>query len=239
MFFVDSHNHALFGTDDGPRRQEEMFSMLDQAYAQGVRALCFTPHWNPAVYGNNAGQALSAFEAARKYLSESKKEMVVSLANELRYSRDADRYLRNGSCRRYGKTRYALVDFEFNAGRSSMLAGIRNLLNGGIRPVLAHIERYPALARDLDTVRALRTAGIRIQLNAGSVLGNFGFLCRRRSLRLLSEGLADIVASDAHGARKRPILLKQAFTVIRDKYGGTYAEQLFWSNPAELLTANT
>ncbi len=116
-----------------------------------------------------------------------------------------------------------------------MIAGLRNVLNVGIRPVFAHIERYPALAKDLNTVREMRTAGIRIQLDAASVLGKFGLLCRLRSLKLLSEGLADIVASDAHGIEKRPILLKQAFEVIREKYTEDYAEKLFWSNPAELL----
>ena len=81
----------------------------------------------------------------------------------------------------------------------------------------------------------MRTAGIRIQLDAASVLGKFGLLCRLRSLKLLSEGLADIVASDAHGIGKRPVLLKRAFEVIREKYTEDYAEKLFWSDPAELL----
>ena len=235
MYFADIHNHALFGTDDGPCKQEEMFAMLDEAYAQGVRALCFTPHWNPAVYGNNADKALTAFDAANRYLLKTGKDMALSLGNELRYSRDADKYLRNGSCRKYEKIRYVLVDFDFDESKDNMIAGLRNVLNVGIRPVFAHIERYPALAKDLNTVREMRTAGIRIQLDAASVLGKFGLLCRLRSLKLLSEGLADIVASDAHGIGKRPVLLKRAFEVIREKYTEDYAEKLFWSDPAELL----
>ena len=44
MFFADIHIHALAGVDDGPSDEEEMFAMIDKAYDQGVRAICFTPH---------------------------------------------------------------------------------------------------------------------------------------------------------------------------------------------------
>lgn len=78
----------------------------------------------------------------------------------------------------------------------------------------SHIERYPGIGKDLKAIEALRSSGIKIQLDAGSVLGRFGLACKNRSLKLLSEGLADIIASDAHGIEHRPILMKEASELV-------------------------
>ena len=215
MYFADIHIHALFGTDDGPREQAEMYAMLDEAYRQGVRAICFTPPWNPIAYGNNADKAL---------------------ANELRYSRDADKYLRNGSCKKYDGSRYVLVDFGFNERADNIADAIRTILSIGMVPVLAHVERYPNFGSHLKTIEKMKADGIRIQLDAGSILGEFGFCCRKRAIKLLSEGLADIIVSDAHGIKNRPIVLNQASALVVDKFGNDYAERLFWDNPREVLT---
>lgn len=42
-----------------------MFAMIDEAYDQGVRAICFTPHWYPVSFGNNSEKALAAFDLAK------------------------------------------------------------------------------------------------------------------------------------------------------------------------------
>ena len=39
--------------------------MIDEAYDQGVRAICFTPHWYPVSFGNNSEKALAAFDLAK------------------------------------------------------------------------------------------------------------------------------------------------------------------------------
>lgn len=236
MYFADIHIHALFGTDDGPREQAEMYAMLDEAYRQGVRAICFTPHWNPIAYGNNADKAQAAFAIAREYLIKTEQMMTLFLANELRYSRDADKYLRNGSCKKYDGSRYVLVDFNFNERADNIADAIRTILSIGMVPVLAHVERYPNFGSHLKTIEKMKADGIRIQLDAGSILGEFGFCCRKRAMKLLSEGLADIIVSDAHGIKNRPIALNRASALVVDKFGNDYAERLFWDNPREVLT---
>ena len=89
MFFADIHIHALAGVDDGPSDEEEMFAMIDEAYDQGVRAICFTPHWYPVSFGNNSEKALAAFDLVKSYILAKKVKMHLFLGNELRYSNGA------------------------------------------------------------------------------------------------------------------------------------------------------
>lgn len=150
----------------------------------------------------------------KSYILAKKVKMYLFLGNELRYSNGAADWLRDGSCRRLNRTRFVLVDFSSGERCEDMIDGVRNILNIGHKPVLAHIERYPDIGKDLKAIEALRSSGIKIQLDAGSVLGRFGLACKNRSLKLLSEGLADIIASDAHGIEHRPILMKEASELV-------------------------
>ena len=43
--FVDLHCHALYRVDDGAQDEQIMQNMLDMAYNDGTRYLCFTPHF--------------------------------------------------------------------------------------------------------------------------------------------------------------------------------------------------
>jgi len=45
--FSDLHMHALFGVDDGPKTEDDMYAVLDAAYADGTRYMCLTPHFHP------------------------------------------------------------------------------------------------------------------------------------------------------------------------------------------------
>jgi tyrosine-protein phosphatase YwqE len=50
-------------------------------------------------------------------------------------------------------------------------------------------------------------------------------------LRWIGEGLVHIVASDAHNTRGRPLKLKPAYEVVRERFGDATAQGLFFDNP--------
>ena len=43
--FVDLHCHLLFRVDDGAQDEDAMKKMIDIAYSDGIRHICFTPHF--------------------------------------------------------------------------------------------------------------------------------------------------------------------------------------------------
>ena len=53
MYFSDIHTHVLHATDDGAKKREDMYEMIDAAYKSGTRLICATPHFAPDFFGDN------------------------------------------------------------------------------------------------------------------------------------------------------------------------------------------
>lgn len=236
MEFSDIHIHALFGCDDGAKSADEMFSVLDISYADGVREMCLTPHYHPGYYGDNAGRAEKAFSLLCSEAKERYPELKLYLGNELHYNKGCVSWLRDGMCRTLGGTSYVLVDFRDDAENKEIHRGLDQLLNAGYLPVLAHVERYRNLRKDLQDIRDFRENGVIIQVDAKSVLNGFTWGVRRRCAAVLKARLADIVASDAHDTAKRLPDISRCYQEISKQYGAEYAKALCRENPHRLLS---
>lgn len=235
MYFADIHCHALAGVDDGAADDGEMFAMIDAAYADHVRLLCFTPHWQPSAFGDNRRKAADAFRRATDYVAFKRYDMRLFLANELRSDRGDVSWLADRLCKTLGGGRSVLVDFSSAESVKNISDGVYRLLGAGYKPVLAHAERYSAFGFSIDRLRGLRSDGVMLQIDAGSLLGRFGLGCRIRSRALLEAQLVDIAASDAHNTSNRPTELTEAFGFVEKKYGRSCADTIFRKNPEALL----
>jgi protein-tyrosine phosphatase len=92
----------------------------------------------------------------------------------------------------------------------------------GHRILLAHPERCPAFQRDPAAYEALVRQGMLGQVTAGALVGRFGRHVREFAHRLLRDGLAHDVSSDAHSAVQRPPSL------LAELEEAGYAEQADW-----------
>lgn len=235
MVFADMHCHSLFGVDDGAKTPEEMQAMLDAAYADGVRYLCFTPHFHLGYFGNNSKERDLAFSDAEKYVSINCPDMHVFLGNELRYSRECVSWLENGLCLTLNGTNHVLVDFSEMERAETIADGLHRLLNAGYTPVLAHAERYDSLRPGLRDIQRFRQNGVIIQVDSQSLVGGFGMTVKRRARAMLRHGYADIISTDAHNLRRRPPEMGRAYQYIERKFGRVCAERLCRENALERL----
>ena len=231
VYNYDLHCHTLFGLDDGARDADTMRAMLDMAWRDGTRAICFTPHYHPGYYGENGAQTEAAFQAAREYAAAQYPQLQLALGNELHYDDGAGEWLRAGQARTLCGSRYVLVDFSAGAAAYTVDRAVTQILSLGYTPVLAHVERYRDLHGRLREVESMMVRGVLMQLDAQSVLGAFGAGERRMARAMLKRGMADLVCSDGHDTDARPPLLSACRQLIEKKYGEEYAELLFWRNP--------
>ena len=109
--FFDLHSHILCGVDDGAIDQETMYAMLDMAYADGVRALCLTPHYSPYHYGDTFDRSEGSFALLSEYAREHYPDLQLFMGHELGYYHGCEEALRSGRCRMLAGSRYVLVDF--------------------------------------------------------------------------------------------------------------------------------
>lgn len=230
-FNYDMHCHMLFGVDDGARDEETMRAMLDMAWCDGTRAVCFTPHYHPGYYGENSAQTRTAYAAACAYAAAQYPELKLALGNELHYDDGAPDWLRSGLAKTLCGSRYVLVDFRDGEAAYTIDRAVTQILSLGYTPVLAHVERYRDLHGRLREVESMMTRGVLMQLDMQSVMGDFGVHTRRMARAMLKRGMADLIGSDGHDTDTRPPLLSACRQLIEKKYGEEYAELLFWRNP--------
>lgn len=237
MFFADIHNHMLFGVDDGAKSEQEMYRIIDASYSDGVRHLCFTPHYHPGFFGEHQEQIAVAFDLAKQYAAEQYPDLSLYLGNELRYERSCVDWLEQGRCQTLNGTEYLLVDFLYPEPAEKILDAMLRVLNAGYTPVLAHVERYEKFHRDLREIDRLKDWGVILQVDAQSPLGGLGHGSRVRARRLLDASAVDLIASDAHDLTSRPPQLRACFEFISRKYGENYVQHLFWEEPLRILGA--
>lgn len=235
MQFVDLHNHALFNTDDGPKTEKDMYSLIDAVYKDNIRYLCLTPHYHPGYFGNNEENAEAAFLKLNSYTEDKYPDLTLFRGNELRYSPGCSQWLRDGVCRTVNGTNYVLVDFSQREEESVIVKGTNMLLNAGYIPVLAHAERYRSISGNMALIRELRENGVVIQADAQSILGVFGFGSKRCCKKMLALRLIDVVSTDAHGSKIRSPSMTESYKYIEKHYSKNYAERVCFSNPMAIL----
>ena len=80
---ADLHCHILAGVDDGARDDEQMYDLIRLEYDCGVRHLCFTPHYNPALFKPKPEKIAESFEKAKAYVAANLPDMTVYLGRSL------------------------------------------------------------------------------------------------------------------------------------------------------------
>ena len=233
MNFADMHIHALFGVDDGPKTEQEMYALVDEAYACGTRVLCLTPHYHPGYFGENREKSETAFQLLTEYAGKKYPNLELYLGNELRYGPDAVSWLVEDACRTLNGTDCVLVDFRQDEKERNIVRGLESLMNGGYIPILAHAERYSDLSE--RAIRDLSRNGVWIQLDVQSLFGTYGLGAGFRSKSLLKARLVDIVSSDAHSLGKRNPDLSKGYQYVARKYSQEYADAIFYENAVRIL----
>ena len=128
-------------------------------------------------------------------------------------------------------SRYLLVEFFFDEDAGFMEESLQQIWEHGFTPIVAHPERYYAVQEEPDIAAAWFLQGGILQLNKGTVLGHMGASAGRTAWRLLRQGLAHVVASDAHSAHRRNPDLSTVRDVIGQDLSWRYAEILLEENP--------
>jgi protein-tyrosine phosphatase len=233
--FVDIHCHVLPALDDGPTGWDESLRMAEIAVQEGVAALVATPHQLGGFSHNSAERIRSRWEEFRQLLAENDIPLRVELGADVRLEPELPQKIADGSVLTLGRAgRYVLVELpaEVVLRVESLFPALRRL---DVRPVLTHPERSLPLARDIHFLRQWVDLGGIIQLTGASLLGAFGLHVQSAAERLLREGLVHVVATDAHGARRRRPLFRRVYQRLCEVAGSPVADLLCKENPSRVL----
>ena len=233
---IDLHCHILPYVDDGALRTEESERLVDMLFEQGVRVVCATPHLRHRMFETPDVEIQTQFAELQAYAERKGYPMRLFLSREYHCDKLFRERLDSGTvlCMGVGNTVLSefsqLHDFDYIHG------WVKELCAAGLQPLIAHVERYPALTGSLDKVSTLIQAGAKLQMNAGSVLGHEGLRQAKWSRSLLKESLVHVIASDSHDPIDRPPELDECQRYLRKKVGDAYTDALMRDNPMRLLS---
>lgn len=230
--FVDIHTHILPGVDDGSPDYETSVQMLREAYDDGTDAIVLTPHYKRGYTCGSADAVRARFAEFQAYAAE-RIPIALYLGTEAMYEMDLPQKLLDGKVLTMADSQYVLVEFRPSVSGDYLLNGIFSLTQCGYIPILAHAERYACLKK--EQIPELAEMGARIQINAGSVMGAFGFQAKRFCRGILKSGYVDYVASDAHDTVRRTVRLSRCAQYLEKRFGEDYADYILRSGASEFL----
>lgn len=234
---IDIHCHILPGVDDGAKDKEITCQMLRKMAKEGISEVIVTPHYIDRAHRHHAGKetVVELVNSYQSWLDEAGIAIRLYTGNELYYHHEIDNLLKQRKCCTLADSFYVLTEFEPNVDFAYIRSGVRELTMAGYIPVLAHVERYHAIAGNHTHLQELIEQGAYIQVNASSVEGKNGFLTKHRVLKWLREGNVHFVASDAHDLEKRPAGLQKSAEIIEKRCGKDVARRVFQNNPKSIL----
>lgn len=233
--YIDIHSHILPGVDDGSDSLEMSMDMLRMAAQDGVTHIILTPHnkpWHRPM--DNAGMA-KKISLLQDKANQEQMNLKLFAGSELYYRSGLSEELEQGLAETLANSQYVLVEFEPSADYDYIRNGVYALLMGGYYPIIAHTERYKNVCSKLARVAELIDMGCFIQVNAGSIMGKYGFGVKQLTRKMLKQCLVHFVATDAHDPVKRPPCLSSCAEYIGKKYGQENRHRLFYDHPACVL----
>lgn len=228
MGFIDIHHHIAYGIDDGPRTREEMYEMLERAAEEGVTKLFATSHYSPGIEPFNIRTYNDRIQEARKYLVNKKIALEIAEGAEVFYDPGIGQQYLNEGFPTLGQTNFALVEFQPTIRYIDLLRAVNQICSFGYNLIFAHVERYKCLVRMPHRAYLLKKRfPVYYQVNTSTILEKKNLPTRSFINRLLNDELIDFVASDAHNNNTRPCNVRKAFYKLSERYGKSYAEELF------------
>lgn len=215
MNVIDFHSHILPGIDDGSWNIEMSEQMLEMSASHGVNVIVATPHFyagrmtidgflkkRAEAYGNI--QNAAAKQAIHFVLgAETTFFSGMGNADGLEKLTIAD-------------TSFLLLEMPFRTWNTGDIREIETLIGRGLKPIMAHIERFYPFQRDKRIFNTLYSLPVLVQINAEALLH---WKTRRLALKLFKEGKAHLLGSDCHNVTSRPPNLAEGRNIIEKKLG--------------------
>ena len=233
---IDIHSHILPMVDDGSQSVEESLEMLAQAYEDGTDAIILTPHLSYA-YGfiNPKEKIKGLFEQLKNIVEYEGIPIDLYLGCEYHFSSRENLRHHFDDITKLNNTRYLLMEYYFDVNGEEIIESIDMIRRRGCIPVIAHPERFEAIQVDLNIARRAWRHGALLQMNKGSILGDYGQSSYETAMALLDLHYIDFVGSDAHNLSSRHPRMSRAYMAVADVFGENYAQRIFEINPALLL----
>lgn len=232
---VDIHAHILPGLDDGARTMEEALEMAYIAYQSGVEIIVATSHFLPSYFDYSRKLYEKQLTSFQQALDENIIPVMILPGMELFGFDDLIDVLLEGEVNTINHTPFVLVEFDFEDDIDRVNQVLYRLKQGKYEPVIAHPERYIFVQEDYSILEDWVNEGYLLQMNQGSIFGDFGRNAKRVADFMIANELVYVIGSDAHGLGRRNTNMGHIYSYLCDNYSISYANQILYDNSRKIV----
>lgn len=211
---IDLHSHVLPYIDDGAKDENMSVEMLLSAKQQGVDIVAATPHCiakNPESVDSFLEKRRDCFEKLSAVISNRNDLPEIVLGAEVYLYKDISDFP-NLSSLCYQNTNYILLELSDSGNAAEVTEWIYNISIKGLRPVIAHVDRYPDYK---DVMEELSHLDVIFQVNAARFLS----MSDRRLLRsIFKRHNKFVVSTDMHNVTTRICNMQPAYKIALKKF---------------------
>ncbi len=239
---IDIHAHILPGLDDGAQDLIDAVLMAELAVEGGTSVLIATPHGNnerkkarPLSDKDYLEKIKQEFDRLQNELKKRELPLRLIQGMEVLCTEDTVRKLARKELVTLNGTRCILAEFDFDASGVFCRRRIEELIEAGLRPVIAHPERYACVQQKHKRAEEWADMGCLLQVNKSSLRGSFGRGEYEAGWTLIKNGAVTFVASDAHSPYYRTPFLGETREMLSCELSKRKANRLLRENAEELL----
>ena len=195
---VDIHSHLLPGLDDGVEKLEESLQIIKAFENMGYKKMITTPHIMSDFYKNSPDTILPVLNELNRYL-QGKTDVIIEAAAEYYLDETFIALLDKGreNLLTLGPD-HLLFETAFMAEPVYLKEAIFKIQSMGLKPILAHPERYQYLHNDWDLATDLYERGTLFQLNLNSLSGYYSIPVKKMAAKLIRSKMVHFFGSDCH-----------------------------------------
>ncbi|MCK5688001.1 hypothetical protein KAI87_01965 [Myxococcota bacterium] len=231
---IDLHCHILPSLDDGARDLEQSLEMAQNLIELGVTAVAASPHTGGGPGGDVRATDARAEAHALNTIFAAKDVPLKILPNSEHYlgPEFLERLSHGDVVTVGGEGRWLLVEMPWSPvpKPEELLFRIRSK---GYNILLAHPERVRYF--DMDILKRLSASGVRMQIEAGSLLGAYGETARKNVEAIYKENLAHVLATDLHSPEDLIPWLSEAYSRVQKLVGQKRLDELTVHNPQLII----
>jgi protein-tyrosine phosphatase len=210
---VDMHSHLLPGLDDGSESLEDSIMLVKEFVALGYKKLICTPHVMGDFYKNTPEIIYEKLAQLRKAVEDAGIEIELEAAAE--YYLDEwfmDSLDHKNNLLAFGEGKYLLFETSYINSSAYLDEALFRIKSLGLRPVLAHPERYTYLYENFNKFIEIYQKDVFFQININSLSGYYSKASEIFARKLIENNMVSFIGSDCHGIRHIEALRKSRMT---------------------------
>ena len=232
---IDIHSHIIPNVDDGARSVEETFNILKEAQEAGFTDVILTSHFLLNYYKTNAQELIFWKEKLQEVLKKQGTKINLHSGMEIYITNQMEELLENKKILTLANSGYMLIELPLATNVKYFDYVVYYLEAKGIKPIIAHPERYKCVQKDPDIVEEYIEKGCLIQCNYGSIVNLYGREAEKTIKTLLKKNQVHFLGSDVHRENGTYLIILDAIKKIRKIIGENKINELTTINPKKIL----